>query len=966
MKNTTAFLRIACAPRRVRATITALILFFTFRLLGQSPADPHRYDERIAFFQEAGQPDSVRRYAAATIRLARVADSLSVWVLAHLDVYDTYADDPVAALQCLDAAWMQLWRQPVTAAECAPLIYLQASRGWHLFHTGQVWQSVQAYDMARDWYERFQFPDFDAVEEIYKPLGNHLTRLGDNEKALAVFQKALLLSDDPGTLSGLYCNIGIAYWNAGDFPAAATAFRRGLQLPGLPPAQRALLLGGLAQTQLDEEQSLAAYESGMQAVRLLSAGFNLQNSKIKPPNAQSAELTALRSIRARAYRTAANACFQLNRLAEAERLLREASTDARLAFGVNDREFSKLENDRAKLYLRQSRPQLALEACNRALTAVLPAFRPKRSTENPLPNTFYEENAIFEALATKAEAAERQYQQSGELGWLLCAAECHDLAWKAETTLREVFQYHSSKLGLQSTARAREAAAMQIARVLFEKTNELQYLEKAFAIAERSKATLLLDALRDNLVRQRLADQDPRFAQLSALLQSRAFFEKSLLLAPQSPLVPQWRAEADALTTQIATLRRALAAAYPRLPGEDLKSSIASTSAVSSHLAEGETLLEYFVSQQFIDVFVVNKNAPPVWHRWPLDAQIQTMVSDFLSAFSNAQSILNDPAAYLQTAYSLYQKIVPPEAVSASKLLVVPDGFLNFIPFEALLDAAPNGQTTLRNASYLIRRHAVRYAWSSATLQQQNNLISQASRYLLGIAPVCSEGVRGLAVLPSSRAEWQVLSGGNVSELIGDQAVWPGIAAAAAQYRILHFSTHAYAGTSGEQLPRIELYDQPVFLPDIYALPLQADLVVLSACQTGLGTQQAGEGVMSLARAFAQAGSACVVSSLWTVNDRSTAQLFTRFYEKIETGASVSAALHQAKLDYLSDSNVPTAMQSPYFWAGLSVVGADRTVLPPDLYSRWWQFGIIATLLLIGWVLRRKLLRPKGFDPEIG
>jgi CHAT domain-containing protein len=164
---------------------------------------------------------------------------------------------------------------------------------------------------------------------------------------------------------------------------------------------------------------------------------------------------------------------------------------------------------------------------------------------------------------------------------------------------------------------------------------------------------------------------------------------------------------------------------------------------------------------------------------------------------------------------------------------------------------------------------------------------------------------------------------------------------------------------SGAQLPRIELYDQSVFLPDIYALPLQADLVVLSACQTSLGTQQAGEGVMSLARAFAQAGSACVVSSLWTVNDRSTAQLFANFYEKIKAGVSVSTALRQAKLGYLTDSNIPTSMQSPYFWAGLSMVGADRTLPPPDTHFGWWVFGVTTILLLIGWALWRLRRRPR-------
>ncbi len=895
-----------------------LFLLLPLGLLAQP--DPHRYDERIEYFQEKGQPDSVRRYATEKVRLARSADSLAAWAWAHLDIYYTYSDDDPAAAPLLDAVWAQHWREPVNAYDCEPFLYLQTHRGWHLFQQGRVWQSVQAYEQARVWYEQFQFSDFEAVETLYKPLGNHYTRLGDNAKALAIFQKILPLSHDPVALAGLYSNIGLAHWNARQYPEALAAFQQGLALPKLLPDRRAVLLGGLAQAQLDAGQTAEALQNALAAARSREPG-----------------------LRAKALRTAANACLRLGRLTEAERWLQQALAAAKTAYGPRDRELSKTENDLSKLYFRLGQPQPALDAANRALHAVLPTFLPKNPYENPDAAHSYEENAIWESLSSKAAAAEMLYQKTGDLTWLHCAADCHDLARTAEDRHREVFQYETSKLDLQRTARAREAAAMHVARLLFEKTGQPTYLEKAFAIAERSKAALLLDALHDNLVRQRLAGSDPRFGQLVELRRSRSFFEKNLLLQPRSPLAQQWSGEADALAQQITALQRTIAAAYPRLSEAKSRLGPTALAAASEGLAEGEILLEYFVSQQFVDVFVIARGCAPAWHRLPNDAALQAAATAFGAFFAHAHAMLDDPVGYLHAAFDLHEKLLPPGAGAAQRLLIVPDGFLNAVPFEALLTAAPSGATNLRNAPYLLRRQAVRYAWSVATLRQQNLLRSRAERYLLAVAPVCQQGVRGLAPLSASRNEWLSIGSQSVTELLDHQADWSQVSGAAGNYRVLHFSTHAYASTSGEQPPRIELYDRAAYLPDIYALPLQADLVVLSACQTGLGTEQAGEGVMSLARAFAQSGAACVVSSLWTVNDHSTALLVGRFYNKIGTGGSVCAALHEAKLTYLNDSKVPTTLQSPYFWAGLVAVGADRSVTPPQ----GWAWVVVAALVIL-------------------
>ncbi|HOY07789.1 MAG TPA: CHAT domain-containing protein, partial [Saprospiraceae bacterium] len=513
-----------------------------------------------------------------------------------------------------------------------------------------------------------------------------------------------------------------------------------------------------------------------------------------------------------------------------------------------------------------------------------------------------------------------------------------------------VFQYESSKLGLQSGARQREEAAMQICRQLYERTGLTIYLEKGFEIAERTKAAVLLEALRDNLIGQKLRN-NPQYKMLSTLRQTAAWYRKQLILEPQNEMAGQWRSDLDELTGRINTLRNSipelnrLEAAASKHPGTP-----------PGTFSSGENWVEYFVGAQFVEIFSGKGTTASAWNRLPNDEVLQVQVQKFQSFFSNASAILNDPAGYLQTAFLLHQKLLPDAIPASTQLLIIPDGFTHFIPFEALVTEMTSNRISLRNASYLIRKRQIRYAWSLRSLQEQAAMQSQATGFFLGVAPLFENRERGLSPLPASREEW-IRLGQNSDQLIGNQAVAASFLSRAGNYRILHLSTHAFAGTDPASPPRIELFDQALLLPDIYALSLQSDLVVLSACETGIGAEQKGEGVMSLSRAFAQAGAAGIISSLWTVNDRTTSLIFRDFYQLIGDGETTGTALRLAKLRYLENDDISATQQSPYFWAGLVEVGADRKITDVDMLSIFQVtcilLGIVA--LLCVYLNRRRI-----------
>jgi CHAT domain-containing protein len=153
------------------------------------------------------------------------------------------------------------------------------------------------------------------------------------------------------------------------------------------------------------------------------------------------------------------------------------------------------------------------------------------------------------------------------------------------------------------------------------------------------------------------------------------------------------------------------------------------------------------------------------------------------------------------------------------------------------------------------------------------------------------------------------------------------LSGALSQYRIVHFATHGFLNSTHPNLSGIVLslldregksQDGFLRLQDVYNLHLPADLVVLSACQTGLGEEIKGEGTIGLTRGFMYAGAPRVVVSLWSVDDRGTAALMSAFYQKmLQDDLSPDAALREAQLALWQQEE----FRSPYYWSAFGLQG---------------------------------------------
>ena len=344
-----------------------------------------------------------------------------------------------------------------------------------------------------------------------------------------------------------------------------------------------------------------------------------------------------------------------------------------------------------------------------------------------------------------------------------------------------------------------------------------------------------------------------------------------------------------------------------------------------------------------------------------------------------ATSAPEEVAPFVTASSALYKVVVEPAAglIGDKRLMIVADGALNYIPFEALIKTADGADFS--SLGYLVKTNEVIYAPSASVvgaIKQQRT--KPTGRAILVVAdpvfnsndaraqkttgaPASDAELRGLGIqgaivdvagsnptpaanaamegLPLARLNGTRVEADQISKLAkgsGGQAdVWLDLdanednlaARDISKYRIIHVATHGLLNAERPQFTGVVLSlvgnktrDGFVRTDEVFNLRLGSPLVMLSACETGLGKEKRGEGVMGLTRAFMYAGAPTVGVSLWSVADRSTADLMTDFYKRLLStgeGTTSSSALRGAQLAMISGKKY----SAPFYWAPFVLVG---------------------------------------------
>jgi CHAT domain-containing protein len=523
--------------------------------------------------------------------------------------------------------------------------------------------------------------------------------------------------------------------------------------------------------------------------------------------------------------------------------------------------------------------------------------------------------------------------------------------------------------------------------------NSERSYEQAFAFAEQNKSILLIEALKGQQARA-LGDLPDSLALLESSLQGQ---QKNLLkkkvLARSKEEKTLIVAESNQLNLKINDFVGSLKNKYPQYHRLKYNNSTVSVKEVQALLDTETLLLEYFILEDSSYLFTISKDQIDIITISYSKTKLNGYINDLRLSLSDYDLIDKSPKEayflYTKSAEWLYQELVE-EALKNKKIkniIIVTDGALGHIPFEVFLTKlAPQKGANYKTLDYLVKDYNISYNYS-ASLWKENLKQSASSLQPLpnqqvlafaasypkmehSISSLRSENIcdiRGaLEDLPAAAKEVKALSKLFYGQfLIGSEASEANFKKLAPEYSVVHLAMH---GVSNEVAPILsslafsEDYktteDNFLQAYEVAQLSLKANLVVLSACETGYGKFQQGEGVISLARSFMYAGVPSLVVSLWQVNDQATEIIMRLFYENLAKGMSKSMALRTAKLSYL-DLFDGMAVH-PALWSAFIQVGDSAAIeLEVKRQGYWWIIGGVA-MFLFGMIGYKKYYSKKS------
>ena len=511
--------------------------------------------------------------------------------------------------------------------------------------------------------------------------------------------------------------------------------------------------------------------------------------------------------------------------------------------------------------------------------------------------------------------------------------------------------------------------------------------EELFGLMEKSKSILLLETIQEEQAKLFAGIPPITINQALQFKKQIAYFEKQLankqakgIAATDKNLMEleekifQFRQQSQNLITQIEK-------EYPQYYELKYNNQLTSIVNIQDALPTINTaLLQYTLTDNQLVIMAISPNKVQQYQ--------QKIDSTFFHQLNTVKAFLNQNPVeqskgvqkkarqqFIQNAFALQQQLLAPilaKMEEAQTLIIIPDGALNYLPFEALLTELPlSSNAAFDQLAYVLHQYTINYEYS-ATLWWQNTVIKntrQAS--FAGFAPTYQGSnllaARGNTYPLLDRSETFMPLKHNQSEvnllaktlngytLTGTAATEAAFKKTAKNYGVLHLAMHAYVNDKKPNYSHLvfapstdSIEDRYLYAYELYNMQLNADLAVLSACETGNGQIQKGEGVMSLSRAFKYAGVPNIVMSFWKADDFYTKYIMTHFYQFLKSGTGKNEALQQAKIAQIASAKDNKEAAHPFYWANFVLVGNGKPIPFKQAQGLGWiACGLLGLIILL-------------------
>jgi CHAT domain-containing protein/Tfp pilus assembly protein PilF len=586
----------------------------------------------------------------------------------------------------------------------------------------------------------------------------------------------------------------------------------------------------------------------------------------------------------------------------------------------------------ARMYLRAGNPSRAEANVERGLAMVSRAGDDRARTEslNLLGEVYVERRQTDEALKTLHQALDLA-RKIGDLRAEANALTSIGLALSTISGQAAAVSFLENALEIfhRIGAPAPQAGVLYHLALIFRDTGEtdraLDAAKQSVAIAETIRGNVTAETLRVSF----LASTHNYYSALIDILMLKGLTEQAWETAE--------RARARALLDAVG------GAPARQNPVEFILSAVPSVSELRGWLGENTALIEYSVSDSGGYVWAISRESLTSF-RLPTSRAIEVSAGVVASLMNSERTSFGDDLTFRRAVQSLAAALMIPALTADSgikRLVIVSDGPLESVPFEllpargspALIEKyevidAPSAAVAVA----LTRRREERADYAPRGVLLLADPVFDADDARLGAQSASSHGSKRFARLAFSRREAQAIAAlrppNPVTTLLDfDASKQLFTSERLAKYGVLHISTHGLANVRDANRSALVFslvdsagspLDGMLTAAEVSALQLNASVVVLNACDTTLGQSFAGEGPLSLARAFLYAGADRVIGTRWQIDDEASAALLTAFYRSMwQDGLSPSAALRRAQLAIRSDLR----WRSPFYWASFLLLG---------------------------------------------
>jgi CHAT domain-containing protein len=610
------------------------------------------------------------------------------------------------------------------------------------------------------------------------------------------------------------------------------------------------------------------------------------------------------------------------------RLLQRAAREHPLRFNVLDLGVNALyEADWSR---DQGRYPDALSSLQRAIIIFSRNFNDSDVYSNPSDFTgTFAYYRLFDALVEKAAIFGQLYRSKPEESYLKASFAAYTSALSLLRHIEKSYATDEAKLFLKKKSGPAHAGALSVCLQLYRLHPGEDYLEKAFLISERSKASVITGQLEEGAFMGVVGEGRQLLQKVNDCKFNMARLDVKIESTTDSGALAALAREREGNELELSRLQQQLEqnGEYYKLKYEDASPGIKD---MQRGLEQGQALISLYATGGILHVFVVTKKDFVYTHIDSL-ARVQTDAGSWLDALKttgNGRRFRGE--AIGQRLYSELVRPIQQAAGDVREWILIPDGFLYLLPWESL-PADADGR------HYLVETTTISYRWSSRLLNEDGGG-EKGGVGVLSFAPFAKQGDGPFSRLPASAEEIKGLAG---AQYLDGQATKERFLLTLNSQPIIHLATHAVSSMDDAAASFIAFYpvrhspmEDRLFLEELYGLNLRRTrLVIISACETGQGEVVAQEGVMSLARAFAYAGCGSTINSLWKADDRATSFILQQFYLHLRTGETKARALQQAKLDYLNSDAID---KSPAYWAHLVLTGDSTPLFGKSYGWCWW------------------------------